>query len=352
MTQLLKRSPVNLRGLLAIPKTQNPKALALFLSSFLKMTAEELPDREELVRVMIQLIAAKRSAGSDYWCWGYSFAWQTRKEVVPAGTPNLVCTTFVAGALLDAYDQTGDAHCLEMAASAAGYIANDLFWADASGLASFAYPTPTNGARVHNANFLAAALLCRVYRHTREEKLLDRVLKAARSSASKQRQDGSWYYGEEVKQRWIDNFHTGYNLSGLRTIREQTGTREFDASIEEGLAFYKAHFIRDDGVARYFHDRTYPIDIHCVAQTILTLVEFQDAASDNLALAEKVFDWAMRHMWDEGGYFYYRVLRGITIRTSYMRWSQAWMLLAMVSLKRAQQQGTEGAPVQAVSQPA
>jgi len=33
-------------------------------------------------------------------------------------------------------------------------------------------------------------------------------------------------------------------------------------------------------------------------------------------------------MWDERGFFYYRVLRTGTIKTSYMRWSQAWMLLA------------------------
>src|SRR6266481_9379502 len=38
LTQTLKRSPVNLRRLLLIPKTQNPKALALLLSAFLKLS--------------------------------------------------------------------------------------------------------------------------------------------------------------------------------------------------------------------------------------------------------------------------------------------------------------------------
>jgi hypothetical protein len=45
----------------------------------------------------------------------------------------------------------------------------------------------------------------------------------------------------------------------------------------------------------------------------------------------------MNHMWDERGFFYYqiryfRILGFLTIRTSYMRWSQAWMLLAMSTL--------------------
>jgi len=37
-------------------------------------------------------------------------------------------------------------------------------------------------------------------------------------------------------------------------------------------------------------------------------------------------------MWDERGFFYYRVLRLGTIKTSYMRWSQAWMMLALATL--------------------
>ena len=40
----------------------------------------------------------------------------------------------------------------------------------------------------------------------------------------------------------------------------------------------------------------------------------------------------MKHMLDKRGFFYYRVLRLRTIRTSYMRWSQAWMLLALATL--------------------
>jgi len=68
-----------------------------------------------------------------------------------------------------------------------------------------------------------------------------------------------------------------------------------------------------------------------VAQSILTLLAFRDLDPLNVPLARSVFDWAMKHMWDERGFFYYRVLRLCTIRTSYMRWSQAWMLLALSS---------------------
>ena len=331
MTQALKLSPVNLRGLLGIPKTQNPKALALFLTSFLILRAEQLPDREDLIANMIRLLEWKRSPGISYWCWGYSFPWQTRKEVVPAGAPNLVCTTFVALALMDAFEQTGNSKCLEMSISAAEYIVDKLYWTDGS-VASFSYPQPLVPSQTHNANFLAADLLCRVYMHTGKEKFLEPALRVTRCSVSKQRDDGSWHYGEVPSQDWIDNFHTGYNLCALQSMGRCLKTTEFDLCVRHGFEFYRGHFFREDGAVRYFHNRMYPIDIHCVAQSILTLLAFKGLDSGAVPSAQTVFQFARNHMWDERGFFNYRLLRVGKIRTSYMRWSQAWMLLALVKL--------------------
>jgi hypothetical protein len=332
LTQLLKRSPINIRLLLLIPPTQNPKAIALFLSALLKPSKTELADRENLIRLMIDRLIALRSAGVSYWCWGYSFPWQTRTILVPAGAPNLVCTTFVADALLDAYEQRRDSQCLSMAVSAAEYILNELYWTDESSIAGFGYPLPSVRNQVHNANLLAAALLCRVYKHTGEERFFGTAMKVARYSATKQQADGSWYYGEAPSQRWIDNFHTGYNLCALRSISRCVETTEFESCIRRGFEFYRDHFFREDGAARYFHNRTYPLDIHSVAQSIITLLAFRDLDPGSVSKAHSVFQWAMDHMWDDRGFFYYRVLRVCTIRTSYMRWSQAWMLLAISTL--------------------
>lgn len=90
--------------------------------------------------------------------------------------------------------------------------------------------------------------------------------------------------------------------------------------------------IREDGAARYFYNQTYPVDSHCVAQTILTLLEFADMDEENASLAQLVADWAIHRMWDDRGFFYYRVYALRTVRTSYMRWSQAWMCLALAAL--------------------
>jgi hypothetical protein len=331
LTQALKRSPVNIRRLMLIPKTQNPKAIALFLSAFLKLTKMEMSDQEGLVEGMIERLIALRSRGVRYWCWGYSFPWQTRTIVVPAGAPNLVCTSFVGNALLDAYEQRHNSQCLSMAVSAAEYILDELYWTDGAS-DGFSYPLPALRGQVHNANFLAAGLLCRAYRHTGEEKFLGPALRVARYSAAKQHIDGSWYYGEAPTQRWIDNFHTGYNLCALQSIGQYAQTSVFESYTRRGLEFYRAHFFREDGAPRYFHNRTYPVDIHCVAQSIITLLALRDLDPGNVPLARSVFRWAMDHMWDDRGFFYYQVLRFYTNRISYMRWSQAWMLLAIATL--------------------
>ena len=332
LTQVLKRSPINVRPLLLIPKTQNPKGLALFLGSMLKLSKAGLLQDPALIELMIERIVALRSEGMPHFCWGYSFPWQTRTKIVPRGAPNVVCTTFVASALLDAYEVRRDPGLLAIAHSATEYMVERCYREDGASRAYFLYPFPDPPQQIHNANFLAAALLCRIAKHTGDQSLVEPAMKVARYSASRQREDGAWMYGESPKQQWIDNFHTGYNLSGLHAIAEYTGTREFEGAIQRGFRFYRDHFFTDEGAPRYFHDRTYPVDAHCVSQSLLTLLEFKHLDPGNLALARRVYDWAISHMWDDRGYFHYRVLRFATIRTSYMRWTQAWMLLALATL--------------------
>jgi hypothetical protein len=330
MTQVLKRLPINVRPLLGISREQNPKALALFLTALLKISKAGLADAG-LADQMAERLIALRSPGAQHWCWGYSFPWQTRTVLVPRGAPNLVCTSFVANALLDLDAERDDPRYLAMARSAADYILNELYWTNGA-IAGFSYPIPGLRTQVHNANFLAAALLCRMYGRTGDSRFLEPALRAARSSATAQAADGSWSYSESGVQQWVDNFHTGYNLMALRSIARYAGTSEFDDTIRLGFDFYRTHFFDASGAPKYFHDRMYPIDSHCVAQSVITLVGFRDLAGDSVFMAQSVLKWAMVHLWDERGYFYYQALAIGRNRISYMRWSQAWMLLALATL--------------------
>jgi rhamnogalacturonyl hydrolase YesR len=330
MTQVLKRIPFNIRPLLLIEGTQNPKGIACFLAALIKLTKAGVIQDEGRVQYLIERLIAMRSQGGEYWYWGYSFPWQTRVDLVNRWEPNLVCTFFVADALLDAYEQTGDARCLNIAANSAEWFLNELYWTDGNSEHGFAYPLPGDHSQVPNANLLASALLCRIYACTGEKKFLEPALNVARCAASQQYADGSWDYEPSVK--WRDNFHTGYNLMGLQAIARYAQTSEFDECIRRGLEYYLANFFADGGVAKYYDDRTYPIDTHSIAQSIITLVTLADLNPSNLPLAYSVYRWAMNHLWDDKGFFYYRKLKFMTIRIPYMRWTQAWMLLAFSTL--------------------
>ena len=250
-----------------------------------------------------------------------------------------MCTSFVANALLDAYERNREARYLDMAVSAGEYILNELYWTEGDFIAGFSYPLPSLRTRVHNANFLGAALLCRIYKHSGDKKFLAPALKVARYSAAKQHDDGSWDYGEFSTQRWVDNFHTGYNLCALRSICQYGETSEFEPHIRRGFEFYRKHFFEKDGASKYFHDRTYPIDIHSVAQSIITLLTFKDLDENNVNLAHGVFRWAMTNMLNYHGYYYYQKVPYYTNKIPYMRWSQAWMLLALSTLLEESDQG-------------
>ena len=172
--------------------------------------------------------------------------------------------------------------------------------------------------------------------YTGDDKYLEPALKLVRYSVARQKPSGAWDYGEHATQGWADNFHTGYNLCALRSIARNIGTGEFDAAIQRGFEFYRVNFFKENGAPKYFHDRTYPIDAHCVAQSIITLLEFRDLDAGSIDMAEKVYSWAMENLWDTGGYFYYQVQPVYKNRISYMRWTQAWMLLALTKLLEQQ----------------
>lgn len=330
-TQFLKRSPVNFRPLLRIRPHQDPKATALFLMSYVRLGQRGDEAMRGITNHLANRLLKLRSPDTPYWCWGYSFPWQMRDRLVPRFGPNLVCTTFAANALLDAHDAGLGGEVLHAAVSAGEYIARELYWTE-GGQAGFAYPLPDIRVPIHNANFLGAALLCRLAKVTGDTSAVTSALRVARYSAAAQREDGSWAYGRGSTQQWVDNFHTGFNLCALQSIGADAGTVEFEAALVKGFRFYREHFFTKRNAPKYFHNRTYPIDIHCVAQSVITLLAFRHLERDIDRLAQSVLAWAMDRLWDERGFFYYRVLRSGTIRTSYARWSQAWMLLALIAV--------------------
>lgn len=127
-----------------------------------------------------------------------------------------------------------------------GPIFNELYWSEGD-QAGFSYPQAGLRIHIYNADLLASALLARLSRITGDNNYKEPALIVARYAAKHQNEDGSWFYGETPGSRWIDNFHTGYNLMALREISKYANTDEFMPTIIKGLRYYKSNFSTPTG---------------------------------------------------------------------------------------------------------
>jgi hypothetical protein len=330
--QLFKRSPVNLRALARVPVGTNPKGLALFASGLVALR------RLDEARALLERLLAMASPGEKHTCWGYDFPWQARAFFVPTGKPNMVATTFAASALLDGHAVLGEPRWLEAARSGCSFMLDQLILHEDAETLCFGY-IPGEDARVHNANLLGAALLGRVYALTGEHALLEKSRKAVAYTMRALDADGFWPYGERGHHRFIDNFHTGFNLVAMRQWMDATGDRSHEAAVVRAYRAYRDNFWLEDGRPKYFHDRLYPIDIHCSAQGIVTFLRLADYDTGSAESARRAASWAITHMQDEAGWFYYQQTRWYTNRIAYMRWAQAWMFYALATCVAAGVQG-------------
>lgn len=327
--QLFRRSPLNLRGLFGVTPGYNAKGMGLFLASYVRRY-RATGDTKDLERIgyFAGWLHGNRCQAFHEACWGYNFDWPNRSFFAPAGTPNIVSTVFICHALLDRYDLLGTGEDVAAARSACDFLLKRLsVFRDSDG-ECFGY-TPLDRRYVHNANLLGASLLARVARITGEDTLRARAAKAAAFTAAKQRADGSWPYGIAAADGFVDNFHTAFNLVYLLDYMRDANDWTFDSNVTRGYKYWKDTFFSPDGMPKYFSGKLYPIDIHAVAQAILTFLAFRERDAEADARALRLAEWATENMQDGSGYFYYQIGRFCRNRIAYIRWSQAWMFRAL-----------------------
>ena len=339
--QLFKRNPWNLRRLFMVPKQHNAKGIGLFLQGYCNLyeavgddpaLAAHFGTRDEIIgriNELADLLLDMRAEGFSGAAWGYNFPWQCRREFLfAAGEPTVVATQFCAWALLDAAEITGRDDLREAAISSADFILNDLRRTPHAGGQIISYSRMPGNDTIYNASLLGSRLLARIGMLTGRRDCLDLARDSVRACCAEQRPDGSWTYGLKPVTGWIDSFHTGYNLDGLIAYQQLTGDNAFADNIARGAEYYLKTFFTDDGVPKYYHDRMYPIDIHCPGQLPVTLVRL-GLYGKHRDQARAVALWAMENMQHPDGYFYYQLKPGVNSRISYMRWSNAFMFASM-----------------------
>lgn len=319
-TQLLRRLPVNIRPLLLIRPGLNPKALGLFLEGYVRLfQATGGESYRDKALGMLPLLSECRSEGIHGNGWGYNFPWQSRAFCLPRHTPTVVNSAFIGHALLDAGEAFDCREALDLAVPIQDFILQDLNRIAEGDTFCFSY-TPADRYAVHNASLLGASLLIRLSKITGDAAAREAALRALAYSIKHQRPDGSWYYAENESSHWIDSFHTGFNLEAIRHFLRLGEATEYQAAYEKGVRYYAENFFLADGTPNYYHNKTYPIDIHAPAEAVV----FFSSEPGYGDLAQRVMNWMLQNMADPGGYFYFRKGRYFTNRIPYMRWGQAW----------------------------
>jgi hypothetical protein len=156
-------------------------------------------------------------------------------------------------------------------------------------------------------------------------------LQEARKSVSwvckHQNEDGSWPYSPLPFHRWIDNFHTGYNIECISEYQKYSGDTSFEINIKSGLDYYIRTFFLPGGMPKYYNNSIYPVDIHATAQLIITLFRLGRMDEYN-NIIRRVLSWTIENMQSPKGFFYFQKYSRYTIKIPYIRWSQAWMFFA------------------------
>lgn len=327
--QLFKRNPINLRPFFGIRKDYNPKGLGLFLIGYCNLyTKTKKKEYLEKIYFLSHHLLKLQTKGYSGACWGYNFDWQARAFFQPKYTPTVVATSFIVEALFQAYKITREIKLIEIATSASHFILKDLNKTyDERGGYTLSY-SPLDKTQVFNAGLLGAKTLALIYEHTNEEYLLDEAKKIVSYVCSKQNQDGSWAYGTLPFHQWIDNFHTGYNLECIYIYQKISGDISFQENIDKGLDYYLNNFFTEEGISKYYNDKTFPVDIHAPAQLLVTLAKM-DILEEHKRLAKKVIRWTINNMQSKQGYFYYQKRRFLSSKISYIRWAQSWMFYAL-----------------------
>ncbi|MFJ4267047.1 hypothetical protein ACIPY1_10890 [Paenarthrobacter nicotinovorans] len=269
------------------------KSLALF-----SMAAANLGDFE-LANSLADDLLATTSGGP----WGYEFDVQTRWAHYPAGSPNVIATSFAIRALSalnrlpEVSDQTRE--WLRSLRRGPGY---------------FAY-TPMSDRLIHNGSLLAAESLMRLGESP------EVVADAVEVSVRAQRPDGSWPYGSGKDLEWIDNFHTAYVLESLHYLKSHGLVDE--RVLELGVSYWLHNLFLPTGEPLYFASSKSPsTDIHNVA-TAASAMATLGLRSEQIGARASTLD-LLRRFQDKDGAFKNHARSPVL-----MRWNQAHATYAL-----------------------
>lgn len=335
--QIQKRNPVNIRRMIGISKGINPKGMGLFLKAYCILYKETLNKKYlEKADFIFDWLKENYSKGYSGYAWGYNFDWASPGSYIKAYTPSVVVTSFVIDGIFEYRSITNSKEASEIIKSSALYIINDIPITSFKDGISFSYTHLSKGS-CYNASLLAAEVLAKKDFINNTSDYTSLVNEAIDYVISKQLPDGRWNYSfnaETGKERTQIDFHQGFILVSLDQLNSLMGFVRTDITetVKKGLSFYRNNQFLETGRALWRIPDKWPVDIHNQSQGIITFSRLKKYGFEYLGFSRKIANWTVNNMQSDKGYFYYRKNPFFTNRIPYMRWSQAWMMLALAEL--------------------
>jgi hypothetical protein len=336
--QVFKRNPLNFRALIGVPKSWNPKGLGLFLQGYSYMP--KTVENERKCKWLFDKLMELKSDDTPGLAWGYPFPWASPVKYLEAWSPTSVVSGFIAQGLFAYYKTYNDPRALAALEEICVFLTEALAHTENDDIYAISYST-VSADYCYNASLLAAQTYALTASLNGNQAYAQMAKKALHSVLKRQKSDGSWNYSEDIesgKQRVQIDFHQGFILDSILSIAESLNyyPAEVEKALQEGFEFYREKQFTYEGRALWRLPGNFPADIHHQAQGILTSLRYYRYSRSRRAadLSKSVMAYTIKHFQDSRGNFYYRKHAYFTDRTSYMRWGNAWMFLAMAETLR------------------
>lgn len=332
--QLNKFSPINLRPILQIKKGLDLKGITIIAQADYKLfkitnNYKYLKDLQYLCSFIVNN-SLYSTYGFHCWSSHYFPYVATDKSELNEVSPDIIATSQAIIALLNGYELLGDRRLKEVAFNASSSLIEHFVGRNSKGL-FLKYTLGENDKIVLNASAQGLQALSYILKFNIDNTTFDTCEALTTFLMETQNGNGSWIYSiyKNGKTRVQLDFHQGFILDGLISFIEYSkNENELNECINAGVDYYRKMF-NDDGKSFYRYPMRFPVDIHNQAQGIITFCKLDFINQTYPNFAKKIASWTIENMQDPSGYFYYQKWPFLTNRIPYMRWSQAWMLLAL-----------------------
>jgi hypothetical protein len=271
-------------------------------------------------------------------CWGYPFDWQNHQGLWPRNTPFITATPYCFEAFIGIADATGDQRFLDVAASIARFVADDLRDSETRAGASAGSYSPNDGSKVINASAYRAFVLFESWRRFGRIQYRRGAERNLQFVFDTQRADGSWLYAiDSPGEAFIDHFHTCFVLKNLVKLNRVIANSQVNEAVHRGFAFYNEALFHPSGMPKSFaiepRLQLARLEMYNVAESITLgtlLKSFIPEAFDRAkALTKRLID---KYQLPDGHFVTRTYMGGVRHTTPFLRWPQAQLFLALTNM--------------------